>query len=145
MPEFWRKWLVIWCWAVVAFGALLALGALDATKAPVEMLYSLFNPAASVPFDATMRFSIGLMGAVSIGWGLTLLTTIRAALALGREGRAVWGGVVTATLIWYVIDSSLSVATGFALNAVSNTVLLLGLLLPLWRTGMLGGRRALAA
>lgn len=145
MPQFWRSWLVIWCWAVVAFGVLLALGAIEATKAPVETLYSLFNPAASVPFDATLRFSIGLMGAVSIGWGLTLLTTVRAALALGREGRAVWSGIVTSVLVWYVIDSSLSVATGFALNAASNTVLLVGLLLPLWRTGMLGGGRALAA
>lgn len=145
MPEFWRKWLVIWCWAVVAFGGVLALAGFTATKPLVEAIYLVFNPGAATPFDATAQFSVGLLGAVTLGWGLTLLATVRAAIALGRDGRSVWAGVLNATIVWYVIDSTISVSTGFALNAASNTVLLLGLLLPLWRTGMLGGGRALAA
>jgi hypothetical protein len=34
----------------------------------------------------------------------------------------VWRGLSRAVLIWFVVDSVLSVATGFPLNAVSNAV-----------------------
>ena len=44
-----------------------------------------------------------------------------------------------ATIIWYVIDGYISYATGFALNIVSNTLLLLFLLIPLLKTGALQG------
>ena len=145
MSVFWRKWLVVWCWAVAIFGAVLALAGFDATKAPVEQLFLLFNPATSVPFDATARFAIGLMGAVTLGWGLTLLAGVRMALALGHEARPLWNGLILSVLAWYVLDGIISISTGFALNAVSNTVLLAGFIIPLWRSGLLGGtRRAVA-
>ena len=145
MTMFWRKWLVGWCWAVVAFGALLTLGAFDATKGVVEELFGIMSPDATLNFDATMRFSVGLMGAVSLGWGLTLLAAVRQALLLGPDARPLWSGILASVLVWYVIDGSISVATGFALNAVSNTLLLVGLLLPLWRSGLMrGGRPAVA-
>lgn len=137
MTGFWRKWLIGWCWAVIAFGAVLSLGGFAATKAPVEALFRLMNPGATTPFDATAQFSAGLMGAVSLGWGLSLLATVREAIRLGPDARSLWGRLLVATVIWYAIDSSISVANGFALNAASNTVLLVGLLLPLWRSGVL--------
>jgi hypothetical protein len=145
MTLFWRNWLIGWCWAVIAFGAVLALGAFAATKAPVEALLGAMNPEATRPFDASMRFAVGLMGAVSLGWGLTLHAAVRQALALDRDARGLWRGILTSVLIWYALDSSISVATGFALNAVSNTVLLIGLLVPLWRSGLVGAGRPATA
>lgn len=143
--SFWHKWLAVWAWAVIAFGAVLTLGGFEATQGIVAPLFVLMNPAATVPFDGSMRFAVGLMGAVSLGWGLTLRAAIGQALALGTEGRDLWRGILTSVVIWYAIDSSISVVTGFALNAVSNTVLLIGLLLPLWRSGLAGGGRAVRA
>lgn len=146
MPEFWRKWIVIWCWAVIAFGAVLLIGGFEATKAPIEAIFLLYNPDATVPFDDTVRFGVGLMGALTLGWGLTLLASVRAALSLGRDGRALWGGITMSVFIWYLTDSLVSVMTGFVVNAGSNTLLLIGYLLPIWRSGLLGsgGRVATA-
>ena len=80
------------------------------------------------------------MGAVSMGWALTFYAAFSAAAALGAQGQPAWRAVTVAVVAWYVIDSALSVATGFALNAVPNTLLLAGYLLPVWRSGVLGAR-----
>lgn len=77
------------------------------------------------------------MGAVTLGWGRTLMTTIQAAHQLGAAGRSTSVGLIVSVLAWFVIDSSLSVATGFGLNAVSNSILLAGFLLPIVRSGVL--------
>lgn len=141
MTGFWKHWLTIWCWAVGLFGLVLALGAFEATAAPIAWFYGLVGGGAPPEFTPALRFATGLMGALTIGWALTLAAAIRAAQA-GATG--LWRGIGGAVLAWYVIDSALSVATGFALNAVSNTVLLIGLMLPLWRGGVLAARPATA-
>ena len=48
-----------------------------------------------------------------------------------------WRGIVNAVLIWYVLDSALSIATGFWLNIVPNTLLLVLLLVPIVKTRVL--------
>jgi len=46
---------------------------------------------------------------------------------------------VTASVSWYVIDSILSITTGFGLNAAPNTVFMAAFLLPVIRSGVLRG------
>ena len=76
--------------------------------------------APGAAFDRAMRFSVGLMGCVTLGWGLTL-----AAVAIaGPAPVRMWRGVTLGVLIWFACDSTISVLTGFALNAASNAVLL---------------------
>jgi hypothetical protein len=136
MTGFWRQFLTIWGWFVVLFGAVLAGGAFAATDGPVRALFDLIGPGGA-SFDAHLRFATGLMGAVTIGWGLTLLVLFRATDGLGDRAGPVWRGLLVPTFAWYAIDSIISVATGFALNAVSNTILVASLLLALWRGGAL--------
>ena len=140
MSSFWRKWLAVWCVAVAAFAVVLIGGAFGATDGPVRALLALQNPAADLTMTATLRFSLALMGAVSLGWAVTMWAAIDAADRLGANARPVWRLLLISVVGWFVIDSSLSVATGFALNAVSNAVLLAGFLWPLWRMGVLRGR-----
>ncbi len=139
MSSFWRNWLTIWCVGVSLFGVVLIGGAFPATDGPVRALLMIMNPAADIVYSETLRFALGLMGAVSLGWAGTLFAVFRAAHALGPAAAPVWRMVMFAMVGWYVIDSSISIATGFALNAASNTLLMIGLLLPLWRSGVLGG------
>ena len=74
------------------------------------------------------------MGAVSTGWGLTLLAVASISDRLDREiTRILWTRIAYSAIIWYIVDSAISVATGFALNAVSNTILLVAFLLILQR------------
>lgn len=137
MSGFWRNWMTVWCWAVGVFGVVLAGAGLEATSGPSRLVFALLQGPEALVLNAQMRFSVALMGAVTLGWSLTLMTTIKAALKLGEAGRSTWIGLIVSVLTWFVIDSSLSIATGFGLNAVSNAILLAGFLLPLFQSGVL--------
>lgn len=134
MSAFWKSWLNGWCGAVILFGVVLLTGAFEATSGPLAALYGLIGPEVPM-FDPALRFSSALLGAVTIGWGLTFYAAVAAAHVLGG---AMWRRLTRAVVIWYVIDSALSVATGFALNTASNTLFLLGWLLPMWASGTFG-------
>jgi hypothetical protein len=132
MSSIWRNWLVIWSWAVIAFGALLAGAAFPATDAPVRMLMGVMHGEAPPAMDAYLRFGVALLGAVSIGWGVVMLGVMQVAFRMGAEAAPIWRAITTGVVIWYVVDSALSVTTGFALNAASNTALLVGYIIPIF-------------
>jgi hypothetical protein len=137
MTGFWRSWMTVWAWIVIAFGVILATGGLSATEGVSRLVYMLIGNPLPETLDAHHRFANALMGAVTIGWGFTLLALLRATDLLGDRAGPVWKGLLTSVLVWYVIDGYLSWATGFPMNIASNTLLLAGLLLPLWRSGVL--------
>jgi hypothetical protein len=144
MNGFWKTWLVVWCWGVVAFGAVLALAAapgLDGTARFILAAFSTPETAALLDMPA-MRFAFGLQGALSIGWALTVLTTLRVA---DFGGAPVWQSLTLSVAAWYVIDSTISVSTGFPLNAVSNTVLFAAFLAPIVGSGVLRARAGAVA
>jgi hypothetical protein len=140
MSDFWKSWLNIWAWGVIAFGAILALFAFPATELPSRLFYHLIqNPVAAEP-DRHFRFAMGLMGCISMGWGLTMLTCFKAAALLeGEQAKSIWRGFTFAALFWFVTDSIASIYTGFPLNAVSNAVLTILYLIPVWKSGVLKG------
>jgi hypothetical protein len=85
-----------------------------------------------------MRFSLAILGAVTIGWSLTFMMVIQAANQLeNRVSRPIWMGMTVSVITWYLIDSILSVTTGFWPNAVSNTILMATFLIPVIRSGVL--------
>jgi hypothetical protein len=137
MSKFWQQWLSVWCALTVLFGAVLVAGAFEATSGPTRFLYALMNGPEPFRLDPLMRFSIGVLGAVTIGWGITLLGAMQAAAKLGGFGRPLW--IVTATGIasWYVIDSTLSCVTGYSVNAAFNTVFVAAFLVPMIASGVL--------
>lgn len=137
MTGLWKTWITLWCWGVILFGAVLATAGLPATEGIAGLAFSLIGGAQVEAgyFDPPgMRFSVALMGAVTLGWGLTILFLLPAIHAAGAPA---WRGLTTAMLIWFVIDSAFSVSTGFALNAVSNIVLVILLMVPLLASGAL--------
>lgn len=138
MSGFWRNWMNGWCWGVALFGLVLAGAGLEATSGPTRLIFGLLNGPESLELNAQMRFSVALMGAVTLGWALTLRAALGAAHQLGEHAGPTWRGITASLLVWYVVDSALSVATGFGLNAVSNSVILAAFLLPILRAGVLG-------
>ncbi len=123
MSGFWRGWFQVWCVSIALFGAVLCGGAFEATSGPVRLLLSILNSAADPRFDATLRFSLAVMGAVSIGWAVTLAFVVRAAIAMEDRARPLWNAITAGMISWFVIDSTLSIATGFGLNVLPNLVL----------------------
>jgi pheromone shutdown protein TraB len=137
MAGLWKTWISIWCWGVILFGVLLAGAAFPATDAGVRILYGVLS---SHPMQGDflaapgIRFSIALMGAVSIGWGCTVLFLLPVIHAAGAPA---WRGLTAALAVWFVIDGTLSAATGFPLNNVPNLALAIGYIIPLFASGVL--------
>jgi hypothetical protein len=137
MTGFWRNWLTIWAWGVVGFGLLLAAGGFAATDGAARLLLANFYSGGVVVWGEPLHFAVGLMGALTIGLGLLVMAAARAADALGAQGRPIWMMTLQALTVWYVIDSSISCANGFTINAISNTLLLATFLAPLLASGVL--------
>ncbi len=141
MTGLWKTWIELWCWGVILFGAVLALAGLPATDGVARAIFGLVGqlPPDRALFEPSgMRFSVALMGAVTMGWGFTVLFLLP---AIHAAGASAWRGLTAALLIWFVVDSAFSILTGFALNAVSNTGLLLAYLVPLLASGALKSAR----
>ena len=131
MTGIWKTWMTIWAWGVVAFGGLLAAGAFPGVDKPAHTLLTLFGSlpdGGAILSDRAMRFSVGLMGVVTMGWGLTIAFLLPVISAAGAKG---WRALTLALIIWYVIDGIISIATGFGLNAVSNTAFAIAYFIPL--------------
>lgn len=151
MTVFWQRWLTMWCIGTGVFGLIFFGVGFPATTSIAGTIFSAFgNPLPSEP-DRYLRFAISLMGAVTAGWAATSYAAFRAAWMLeGEASVAIWRQLTGAMVAWYLIDSFASIANGFALNAVSNTVLIVTYLAPilisgvLSRTGRVAGVKALA-
>ncbi len=140
MSAFYEKWMILWAWGIVLFGAVLAIFAFAPLEGPSRLLFELFENPIPDPADQHHRFAIGLMGAVSIGWGLTFLAAFKAAFRLeGAAAAQVWRALLAAGIVWYVVDNIISVHTGFWMNCISNTALTILFLIPLLRSGVLKG------
>lgn len=137
MSRFWRTWMAGWCWAVGFFGLVLAASAFDATSGPTRMLFRLLDDRVAFDPGPHLRFSLAVLGAVTVGWSLTLLAAVHAANQLGDQARSVWVLVTCSLVVWYVIDTALSLATGFGLNVIPNTIFLAVFMLPIIRSGVL--------
>ena len=134
MNGFWKTWMRVWCWGVLAFGAVLALAAVPALDAAPRWVLDLLGGDPAMLDQPAFRFAFGLQGALTLGWGLTMIAMIRIA---DTGGAPVWRSLTTSLLTWYVIDSLISLSTGFPLNAVSNTLLTVGYLAPVLASGRL--------
>jgi hypothetical protein len=138
MEKIWQNWFAAWAVGVVIFGAVLAGGAFEATDGLTRALFTLFgNPVAEEP-GAHYRFSVGLMGAVTMGWGLTYGVAFKAlSLINPAQAAPLWRSLTLFAGIWYGVDSAISITTGFWMNAVSNTIVMAVYLIPLIKSGVL--------
>ena len=118
------------------FGLVLTGGAFAATDGLTTMLFTLFGNPLPTDIDAHHRIAVGLMDAVTMGWGLTYFGAFKALHALDPATAApIWRYLILASSVWFVLDSANSITTGFWMNAVSNTVLIILFLIPLVKSG----------
>jgi hypothetical protein len=130
--SFWQKWLVVVGVIIKAFGVLMAFSS-------GTSLFDLFNHQIDPVFrsgnvidDATRKFQqwvYGAWGATIAGWGIVL--TYIARYPFSKKERWAWDSLIFAVLIWFVLDTSLSLFYKVYFNAALNTVLLILGILPL--------------
>lgn len=136
MNAFWKSWLQVWCWLTLGVGAMFALGAIQAADGGVRLFYDvIYWPAdGNSPYDDDVRLTAALLGAVMIGWAITIFGLIAAA---EQVGAAAWRTLTLAMLVWWAIDSAISVALGAPVNALSNSVFIAGYMAPVFASGVL--------
>jgi hypothetical protein len=139
MSPFWKTWLSLWCWGVGIFGAVLAGAGLEATTGPTRFILETLSGRA-IPFTPELHFSNAVLGAVTLGWAVTIYAALQAAHQLGTAAGPIWRLIALSGVVWYVVDSALSIATGFAPNAIINTVILAAFLGPMFASGVLARR-----
>jgi hypothetical protein len=136
MSKVWQNTFSAWAIFVALFGLVLAGGAFAATDSLTAAVFSLFGNPLPADIDSHHRFAIGLMGAVTLGWGLTFYGAFKALFALEPAKAApIWRYLLGVSLLWYVVDSGISIATGFWMNAVSNTIVMVLFLILLVKSG----------
>lgn len=125
MTQTYHRFLVGWCWFMIAFGAAAVLSAWPPLDAPIRLFIDLcFWPLDGLPGRAgkEMAFATGLAGAILIGWSVTILGLVRHDPAMRETW--IWQLLQKALFIWYVPDSLVSWWTGAYPNVLSNTVIL---------------------
>ncbi len=137
MPNFsfWQKWLLVVGIVIAVFGTLMAL--LSGTP-----LFDLFNQQIDPAFWGTnavgesakvfQQWVYGVWGATIAGWGI--FVTFIAHYPFREKKRWAWDCLVTGMLVWFVLDTSLSVYYQVYFNAAFNTALLILTLLPVVAT-----------
>lgn len=136
MSNFWKSWLDLWCYFIMLFGLALCGAGIEGYEALTDILFRNLNLNAAPIFNEVERFAIGLMGAITFGWGLTLLYYIQMAHN-NNEGNRVWRQLAFVIIVWYGVDGYISYRTGFTLNIAGNSIIALGLLFPLYVNGKL--------
>ena len=127
---FWEQCLHAWVWLVIGFGLLFSGAGVPGLDGGAGLFYWVVSGGIVDARDFAapgMRISVSLVGAVMLGWGFAMLAVWR---AKGADP-VLWRGLAQAVLIWFVVDSALSVMTGFALKfakiiAVSAVAILAG-------------------
>lgn len=145
--ELWRRVLMAVLIGVIVFG----LGFLFVP----DILHGIYgwgvygapdaHPAISDDAARYLRLVYAVIGAILVGWGAALLMVAMGSFR--RREREGWNIIALSAVVWYVLDTALSLILGFPFNAALNTVFIVGIILPLAATyrHFYGSKRPLAA
>ncbi|MCP4363311.1 MAG: hypothetical protein GY796_35375 [Chloroflexi bacterium] len=129
---FWQRWLLAASIVLAVFGVLMAF--LNRTTF-FDIFNTQINPifwgTTNIPAGAAafQGFVYGVAGAITAGWGITL--AFIAHYAFKQQEKWAWICILESVLVWYLIDTFISVQFNVYFNAISNTVFLTVFLLPL--------------
>ncbi len=132
---FWQKWLFVVALIVAVFGTVIAL---FGGTALFELFDRQINPVfwgtANIDDDtrAFQQWNYGVAGGVIAGWGVTL--AFIAQYPFRNREKWAWNSLLIGLLVWFVIDTSISLKFQVYFNALFNTVFLVLILLPLVMT-----------
>ena len=92
-----------------------------------------FGPADGEIAEGTprdyIRFVYGVLGAVIIGWMTTVIAMVRGPLR--RRETWAWWAVTGALVVWFLVDTTLSLVLGFPGHALFNVGFVVVLGVPL--------------
>jgi hypothetical protein len=133
--SFWQRWLLAVGILILGFGLLMALAA-------GTPLFDFFNRQIDPAFwsgaavESTARqfqhWIYGVWGATIAGWGIFLVSIIH--YPFSRKEAWAWECVAVGLVVWFVLDTSLSIYYGVFFNAAFNSLVLVAAAPPLMLT-----------
>lgn len=130
--RFWQRWLSIFSWAVVIFGVGMAL----LNRTPLFALFDAqVNPAfwsqnpVPIGVDEFQGWIYGIFGAAMAGWGVFLVFLTR--YPFQHKQRWSWMCFLLGLLLWYILDTGISLYFGVVFNAIFNTAIMALAVIPL--------------
>jgi hypothetical protein len=87
------------------------------------------DPVVGVEALRYVRFVYGVLGAVMFGWALALWFIITGPFR--ERQRWAWNAVVASMIGWFVVDTTLSLLSGYGENAILNVAFALMFAVPL--------------
>jgi uncharacterized membrane protein YhaH (DUF805 family) len=129
---FWWRWLLIVTIGVIIF----SLGFIFLPDVMQQLFNWMLFSAPNAPFgEATthyLKFVYGVLGAVIVGWMVTLLAIIMRPFRRGESES--WNTITFSIVIWFVVDTTFSLRMGFPQNAIFNTLFFVLFAIPLGAT-----------
>ncbi|MEJ2615924.1 MAG: hypothetical protein P8Z35_13275, partial [Ignavibacteriaceae bacterium] len=131
--SFWQKWLLITSIIISLFGIFIALfnqtilfNFLLNDKVNAAFFNSPYISSEVITFQ---KWIYGVLGATVFGWGIFL--SFIAHYPFKRKEKWAWNCFFAGIISWFVVDTSISVYFNVIINAIFNTVLLIGIFIPL--------------
>ena len=131
--NFHKHWLKVTAVVIGSFGPVFFLGTMLATAGPARWTLDLLSwPIDGVQsfMDPTTRFLSALTGGFLFGWGI--MVWCLSVWVYEKAPEQVRKSVLAGTLAWFVLDSTGSIASGNASNALFNCIILIIAVGPLW-------------
>ncbi len=132
---FWQKWLFVVSVFISIFGVLMAF----LNGMPIfELFNRQIDPAfwGTNPVEANagafQQWVYGVWGATIAGWGIFF--AFIAHYPFRHKEKWAWNCLAAGLMVWFVLDTSLSIYYRVYFNAVFNTLLLILVALPLLGT-----------
>lgn len=132
MFTFWQRWLQVVFGLFIVFGVVFAFFGTSSFLSPMTgPIFAAFWPSGP-PSPETLRFAqftFGIMGALTVGLGVFGWFITRFALAKGIKWA--WVALFEGVVLWFLVDSAMSIYTGAWVNAVFNGGFFLMAMIPL--------------
>jgi hypothetical protein len=131
--KFHKFWLKITAILVASFGPICFLASMPQFSEPARWTLDLLSwPIdGAQTYDPTTRFLSAITGGFLFGFGVMIWCL--SAWVYDKAPEAVRKTVVTGLTAWFVLDSTGSILSGNASNALFNVVILLLFIGPLWK------------
>jgi hypothetical protein len=131
----WWYWLIFVTCSVIVF----SLGMVIAPQFVQEKLFDvMFFPSAQMKTVLSnsavsyILFTYRVLGAVMVGWMISLLFIL--AGLFRQKQRDGWYAITGSTVVWFLLDSGVSISVGYWQNAVFNVVFFVLFIIPLAAT-----------
>lgn len=128
-----KNWLKLSAIAISVYALLFFIGSIESLRKPIEMVLDLSEwPLDGLQtYDAsTTVFLSAILGGVMAGWAILIWFL---ADIYEREPEPIRKAVVISLITWFIIDSLGCVLSGNVSNSITNIVLVVTLIGPLWK------------